>query len=40
MRDSRIRSIDLKAIDFTHVAYRAVPLDNVDRQPIEPIDIH
>ena len=39
MFDSRIRSIDLKTIDFARIAYRAVPLDKVKEQPIETIDI-
>lgn len=39
MRDSRIRSIDLKTIDFSRVTYRAVALDNVKQQPIETINI-
>ncbi len=39
MYDSRIRSIDLKTIDFGRVAYRDAPLDRVACQPIEPVEI-
>ena len=39
MYDSRIRSIDLKTIDFGRVAYRDAPLDRVTCQPIEPVEI-
>lgn len=39
MYNSAIRCIDLKSIDFVRTAYRDVPLDNVDRQPIEQITI-
>lgn len=39
MYDSRIRSIDLKTIDFGTAAYRDVPLDAVTQQPIDPIEI-
>lgn len=39
MYNSAIRSIDLKSIDFATVKYRAVPLDNVKRQPVVPITI-
>lgn len=39
MYDSRIRSIDLKAIDFSTVKYQSAPLDTVRRQPVEAIRI-
>ena len=39
MHDSAIRSIDLNKINFAHVKYRAIPLDNVQQQPVIPIDI-
>lgn len=39
MYNSAIRCIDLGTIDFAKVAYRDVPLDNVDRQPIELVKI-
>lgn len=34
MRNSAIRCIDLKAIDFGKVKYQTAPLDDVDEQPI------
>lgn len=37
MYDSRIRSIDLRKIDFSKAAYRAVPLDAVKQQPVKEI---
>lgn len=39
MRNSAIRSIDLKQIDFSKVRYQAVPLDKEKQQPIIPISI-
>ena len=39
MYNSTIRSIDLKQIDFGRVAYRALPLDGVKRQPVEAVAI-
>ena len=39
MHDSAIRSIDLNKINFARVKYRAIPLDNVQQQPVIPIDI-
>lgn len=39
MYDSTIRSIDLRQIDFERTAYRSVPLDDTDRQPVHPIRI-
>ena len=39
MWNSRIRCIDLRNIDFSKVKYRAVPLDEVKQQPVEPIII-
>lgn len=39
MYNSTIRSIDLKTIDFEHVRYRVVPLDETRQQPIVPISI-
>lgn len=39
MYDSRIRSIDLKSIDFSKVKYQSAPLDTVRRQPVEAIRI-
>lgn len=40
MYDSRIRCIDLRAIDFAKVAYRAVPLDKAKRQPVENVPVY
>ena len=37
MWNSRIRSIDLRGIDFSKVKYRAVPLDEAKQQPVEQI---
>ena len=37
MWNSRIRSIDLRSIDFSKVKYRAVPLDEAKQQPVEQI---
>ena len=37
MWNSRIRSIDLRSIDFNKVKYRAVPLDEAKQQPVEQI---
>ena len=34
MRNSAIRCIDLKAIDFGKVRYQTAPLDEADEQPI------
>lgn len=34
MYNAAIRSIDLKKVDFTKISYRAVPLDEVKRQPV------
>ncbi len=39
MYNSAIRCISLKDIDFTRVAYRAVPMDAVKQQPVERISI-
>jgi len=39
MYNSEIRCIDLAAIDFTKIKYRAVSLDNVKMQPIVPVII-
>ena len=39
MYNSTIRCISLKEIDFTTVAYRAVPMDRVKQQPVEKISI-
>lgn len=39
MHDSAIRSIDLKQIDFSKIAYQAVPLDQVKEQPIIPVQV-
>lgn len=39
MHDCSIRSIDLNKINFARVKYQAYPLDNVQQQPIIPIDI-
>lgn len=39
MYNSLIRCIDLKKIDFGKIKYQATPLDKVDRQPIERIQI-
>ena len=37
MWNSAIRSIDLKAIDFSKVKYRSAPVDEVKEQPIVPL---
>jgi len=37
--NSNIRCIDLKKIDFKHVKYQSHPLDKVQEQPVEMIDI-
>ena len=37
MWNSAIRSIDLKAIDFSKVKYRSSPVDEVKEQPIVPL---
>lgn len=39
MYDSKIRSIDLKTIDFSKAAYRTAPLDKDREQPIVPVVI-
>lgn len=39
MYDSRIRSIDLNHIDFARTHYRAVPMDAVKQQPVQPLEI-
>lgn len=39
MYNSAIRSIDLRQIDFSKVAYRSAPLDEVRQQPVHPIRI-
>ena len=39
MHNSAIRCIDLNKIDFTRTKYKAAPLDNVKRQPIEMVKI-
>lgn len=39
MRDSAIRCIDLRTIDFDGVEYRSVPLDTVQEQPVETIKV-
>lgn len=39
MYNSTIRSIDLRNIDFASVRYRAVLLDAVKQQPVQPIEI-
>ena len=39
MYNSAIRRIDLSSIDFTCVNYRAIPLDDVKRQPFVPVVI-
>ncbi len=39
MYNSTIRSIDLRKIDFSQVEYRALPLDEIKRQPVVSIDI-
>lgn len=37
MYNAAIRSLDLRKIDFARVEYRALPLDEVKRQPIVPV---
>ena len=39
MYNANIRCIDLKSIDFDRVAYRATPLDEVKKQPVEVITV-
>ena len=39
MRNSAIRCIDLRAIDFGKVKYQVAPLDNVEEQPFEMIEV-
>ena len=39
MYNSAIRSIDLQQIDFSKVAYRSEPLDDVRQQPVCPIRV-
>lgn len=39
MYNSEIRSINLNQIDFSEVAYQAIPLDNTKQQPIRAIPI-
>ena len=39
MYNSEIRSINLHQIDFSEVAYQAIPLDNTKQQPIRTIPI-
>ena len=39
MRNSAIRCIDLRAIDFGKVKYQVTPLDNVEEQPFEMIEV-
>ena len=39
MYNSAIRSIDLRAIDFSSVHYQAVPMDVTKQQPVEPIPV-
>lgn len=39
MYNSAIRCIDLKAIDFEQVSYRALPLDEVKEQPIVEVKV-
>ena len=39
MYNSEIRSIRLKDIDFSKVAYQAVPLDEVKQQPVRILQI-
>lgn len=39
MRNSAIRCVDLKSIDFGNVEYRSTPLDNVQEQPVTMIDV-
>ena len=39
MRNSAIRCIDLRAIDFAKVKYQTAPLDNVRVQPVEMVEI-
>ena len=40
MRNSAIRCLDLRAIDFGRVRYQARPLDETDKQPIFPVGIN
>ena len=37
--NARIRSIDLKKIDFSKAQSRVMPLETVTEQPIEAVDI-
>ena len=39
MYNSAIRSIDLKAIDFSRIKYRAVPMDEIRQQPVIAVKI-
>ena len=39
MYNSEIRAINLDPIDFSKVAYQAIPLDNTKQQPIRTIPI-
>ncbi len=39
MYNSAIRSVELNKIDFSKVKYRAIPLDNIRRQPIFSVEI-